>query len=125
MKATTLLPFLFLLLAIPVKTQDAAHLSARSFRQQHEHKILQEFIQLLSVPNIASDRENIRRNAFLIMEMMRRRQSNPRLLKTRERHSPPVVYGEYKVPGAKRTIVLYAHYDGQPTNPKHWIGTQP
>jgi acetylornithine deacetylase/succinyl-diaminopimelate desuccinylase-like protein len=35
-----------------------------------------------------------------------------------------VVYGEILSPGAQRTVVFYAHYDGQPLNPKEW-GTPP
>ena len=31
--------------------------------------------------------------------------------------SPPAVYGELRTPGATRTIVMYAHYDGQPVDP--------
>ena len=37
----------------------------------------------------------------------------------------PVVYGEIKTPGAKHTIVFYAHYDGQPVNPEDWEGKAP
>jgi acetylornithine deacetylase/succinyl-diaminopimelate desuccinylase-like protein len=33
---------------------------------------------------------------------------------------PPVVYGELRVPGARHTVVLYAHYDGQPVDPAEW-----
>jgi acetylornithine deacetylase/succinyl-diaminopimelate desuccinylase-like protein len=32
----------------------------------------------------------------------------------------PVVFGEIRTPGATRTIGLYAHYDGQPLDPKEW-----
>ena len=32
----------------------------------------------------------------------------------------PVVFGELRTPGATRTIVFYAHYDGQPLDPKEW-----
>jgi acetylornithine deacetylase/succinyl-diaminopimelate desuccinylase-like protein len=32
----------------------------------------------------------------------------------------PVVLGEIPSPGATRTIVFYAHYDGQPLDPKEW-----
>jgi len=39
--------------------------------------------------------------------------------------APPAVYGEWNTAGATRTVVLYAHYDGQPTDPKKWTGTQP
>ncbi|MBS1563888.1 MAG: M20/M25/M40 family metallo-hydrolase, partial [Bacteroidetes bacterium] len=30
------------------------------------------------------------------------------------------VYGEVIVPGAKQTLIFYAHYDGQPVNPAQW-----
>ncbi len=31
-----------------------------------------------------------------------------------------MVFGELKTPGAKQTIVFYAHYDGQPVTPEDW-----
>jgi len=34
--------------------------------------------------------------------------------------SNPIVFGEIRTPGATRTIVFYAHYDGQPLDPKEW-----
>jgi acetylornithine deacetylase/succinyl-diaminopimelate desuccinylase-like protein len=34
--------------------------------------------------------------------------------------APPAVYGELPAPGATRTLVLYAHYDGQPVDPRQW-----
>ena len=34
--------------------------------------------------------------------------------------APPVVFGEIDTPGAARTVVFYAHYDGQPLDPKEW-----
>ena len=35
------------------------------------------------------------------------------------------MYGEYRVPGATRTLVFYAHYDGQPADPAQWSGGRP
>jgi acetylornithine deacetylase/succinyl-diaminopimelate desuccinylase-like protein len=97
----------------------------RDYRRRKEHEILREFVQLLSIPNVASDTVNIRRNAGLIVEMMKRRELNPKLLESEDRSAPPAVYGEWIVPGAQRTVVLYAHYDGQPTDPRQWSGTEP
>ena len=97
----------------------------REFRRANEHQILKEFTTLLSIPNVASDTANIRKNAALIVEMMKQRGLNPRLLEGATPDTPPAVYGELKVPGAQRTILVYAHYDGQPTDPKQWTGTQP
>ncbi|PYS74069.1 MAG: peptidase M20, partial [Acidobacteria bacterium] len=97
----------------------------RSFRQTNEHKILGEFLSLLSIPNITSGNAQIRKNAAQIVEMMKQRGLNPRLLEAKTPNTPPLVYGEWKTPGASRTLVLYAHYDGQPTDPKQWTGTLP
>ena len=115
---------LILLLPIPVVAQTTQE-KVREFRRANEHRILKEFTTLLSIPNVASDTENIHKNAALIIEMMQQRGLNPRLLEGASRSVPPAVYGEWKVPGAQRTILLYAHYDGQPTDPKQWTGTSP
>jgi len=97
----------------------------REFRRANGHQILKEFFTLLSIPNVASDTKNIRKNAALIVEMMKQRGLNPRLLEGLTPTTPPAVYGEWKVPGAQRTILVYAHYDGQPADPKQWAGTLP
>jgi len=99
--------------------------AAGNYRRANEHRILAEFVRLLSIPNVASDRENIRRNAALLVEMMGARGLQPRLLEAATADVPPAVFGEWKVPGATRTIIFYAHYDGQPTDPSKWTGTRP
>jgi len=115
---------LLLLLPFPVLAQTTQE-RVRDFRRSNEHQILKEFTTLLSIPNVAADTENIRKNAALILEMMKQRGLSPRLLEGSTPDTPPAVYGEWKVPGAQRTILLYAHYDGQPTDPKQWNGTLP
>ena len=97
----------------------------RDFRKANEHRLLREFLNLLSVPNIASDNANIRKNAQLIIEMMKQRGLSPRLLEAQTPNTPPAVFAELKTPGATRTLILYAHYDGQPTDPKQWSGSLP
>jgi acetylornithine deacetylase/succinyl-diaminopimelate desuccinylase-like protein len=97
----------------------------RDYRRAHERQILEEFTRLLALPNIASDRENIRRNAALLREMMQRRGLNPQLLEGKSVDTPPAVYGEWKVNGATHSIILYAHYDGQPVDPAAWTASPP
>jgi acetylornithine deacetylase/succinyl-diaminopimelate desuccinylase-like protein len=93
----------------------------RAFTTAHQQAILDQFTELLKIPNIASDKEGIRRNADAITAMMQRLNLNPRLLTpVGTPDAPPVIYGEWKVPKAKRTLVVYAHYDGQPINPAEW-----
>src|SRR5438270_4059464 len=102
-----------------------AHTSTRDYRRAHEHQILTEFTHLLAIPNVASDRKNIRRNAQFILEMMQRRGLNPQLLEAKSKDTPPAVFGEWKAPSAARSIILYAHYDGQPVDPKAWTASPP
>jgi acetylornithine deacetylase/succinyl-diaminopimelate desuccinylase-like protein len=95
------------------------------FRLANEHRLLTEFIQLLSIPNIASDTPNIRKNAAYLVAEMKKRGLRPRLLEANDKTVPPVVYGEWMTPGATKTVIFYAHYDGQPTDPADWTGSKP
>lgn len=99
--------------------------SVRQYREANEHRLLTDYFQLLSIPNVASDTPNIRRNADHLVAQMRKRGLNPRLLEAQDSKVPPVVYGEWNTPGATKTVIFYAHYDGQPTDPKDWTGSQP
>ena len=54
--------------------------SVREYRRANEQRILREFVSLLSIPNVASDSEGIRRNAARVVEMMEARGLKPRLL---------------------------------------------
>jgi acetylornithine deacetylase/succinyl-diaminopimelate desuccinylase-like protein len=92
--------------------------AARTWRQQHERAILDEFVALLSIPNIASDRPNIQRNATAIVAMMEKRGIAARQVSVPGGN--PVVFGEIQTPGATRTIGFYTHYDGQPLDPREW-----
>jgi acetylornithine deacetylase/succinyl-diaminopimelate desuccinylase-like protein len=116
---------LIALFPAPLLTQTTVQESVRDYRRANEHRIIREFLDLLSIPNVASDQENIRRNSALIVQMMKQRGLNPRLLEAKSSGTPAAVYGEWQTPGAKRTLVLYAHYDGQPTDPKQWTGSEP
>ena len=104
--------------AVVVAQTNAAAQAARSWRQQHERAIIDEFVTLLSIPNIARDRENIQRNAEAIAAMMAKRGVTPTLVSVPGGN--PIVFGEIRTPGATRTIAFYAHYDGQPLDAKEW-----
>ena len=90
---------------------------AREYRRAHEAEIITEFVDLLSIPNVASDIGNMRRNAARLIEMMGSRGIEARLL---EGNGPPAIFGELKATGATRTIGFYAHYDGQPVDESKW-----
>ena len=92
------------------------------YTASHQRAIVSELVELVAIPNNAADTENIRRNAVLLREMLRRRSFSTEILET---DSNPLVWGELKVPGAKRTLLFWAHYDGQPVDPKAWKQASP
>ncbi len=103
---------------IDARLANPAALAARQWRQQHERAIVDEFVALLAVPNVSSDKPNIQRNAELIAKMIEARNLTATLVSVPGGN--PIVVSEIRTPGATRTIGLYAHYDGQPLDPKEW-----
>lgn len=98
----------------------------KQFRQARETAIMDEYLQFVSIPNVSSDSENIPKNAAFIVQMLEQRGVKATLLHGTTPGVNPVVFAEVKVPGAKKTIAYYAHYDGQPVNPKQWsTGLEP
>jgi acetylornithine deacetylase/succinyl-diaminopimelate desuccinylase-like protein len=92
--------------------------AVREYRQQHEVEIVRSYAQLLSLPNVASDTANIKLNADAISRMLEQRGFHAQELSVPG--APPVVYGELSTPGAKHTLLFYAHYDGQPVDKAQW-----
>src|SRR5438045_1855141 len=84
-------------LYLSIASAQTRAVSAREYRQAHESEIIAEFVDLLSVPNVASDTVNIRRNADKLIGLMTRRGIAARLL---EGNGPPAIFGELKTPGA-------------------------
>jgi acetylornithine deacetylase/succinyl-diaminopimelate desuccinylase-like protein len=92
------------------------------FVAAHQQQIMREFVELLAIPNVAADRANVRRNANLLTTLFAKRGFTAEILET---DGNPLVFAELRVPGAKRTVLFYAHYDGQPVEPKGWSQPDP
>src|SRR4051812_21138425 len=88
----------------------------------NQRAIVSELVDLLAIPNVAADRENIRKNAARVRQMLEKRGLTAEILETT---GNPLVWGELKVPRATRPLLLYAHYDGQPVTPKDWHQPSP
>ncbi len=91
----------------------------RAYRAANEKQILEEFTGLLSLPNVATNVADIERNAAHIRAALERRGFSTRLLSAGP-GTPPSVFGELTSPGARKTVVFYAHYDGQPAAQPEW-----
>ncbi len=90
----------------------------RGYRAQHEVEIVTELAELVALPNIAADLDAMEVNAEHLTELLEARRFSVSLL--RAEGGPPVVYAERASEGAGRTVVFYAHYDGQPVVPELW-----
>ena len=114
--------FLLSFLTSQLISAQSTELSAiRKYGNENAGKIITEFTEFLSLPNIATDSIGQQKNAAFIMEMMNKRGiQKVQLLNASTPGVPPAVYGEVMVPGAKQTLIFYAHYDGRPVNPAQW-----
>ncbi|HUE43451.1 MAG TPA: M20/M25/M40 family metallo-hydrolase [Candidatus Sulfotelmatobacter sp.] len=95
----------------------------REYRVQHEGAIVYELAKFLAIPNVASDEVNIQKNAARLLEMLKARGVETEVLPIAGRG--PVVFGKLTTPGAKRTVIFYAHYDGQPVDAAAWTDGKP
>src|SRR5579885_288576 len=95
----------------------------REYRKQNENRIMRELTELLAIPNVASDTENIQKNAEHLVEMLEARGIATHLFPITGRG--PVVFGKLEAPDAKRTVIFYAHYDGQPVDAAAWTDGKP
>jgi acetylornithine deacetylase/succinyl-diaminopimelate desuccinylase-like protein len=96
----------------------ALRAQVRAWRSAHEQAIVGELAALSALRNVASNRQDIERNAAFLSQLLAKRGLAPRLLTAGD--SPPAVYAELRVPGARRTVMFYAHYDGQPAEAADW-----
>ncbi|HZD06277.1 MAG TPA: M20/M25/M40 family metallo-hydrolase, partial [Longimicrobiales bacterium] len=102
----------------PLRAQQPGLEAARAWREAHGPAVLREYADLLAIPNVASDRPGIRRNAEEIVGRLRAVGAEAELLELPDAN--PVVYGTLSGPGAVRTLGVYVHYDGQPADSSRW-----
>jgi acetylornithine deacetylase/succinyl-diaminopimelate desuccinylase-like protein len=97
--------------------------SVRAYRVAHDKEIVGELAAFAALRNVANERSgmaDVSANAAALAAMLQRRGIATRRLEVPG--SPPAVYGELRAAGARRTLVFYAHYDGQPADPAEWHG---
>lgn len=95
----------------------------RAYVAAHRQQIVEEYLNLVSLPDLHGDAPALKRNADLLVQMMKQRGLDPQEWDTSS--GVPVVFGEKLVPGAKHTILFYIHYDGQPVDAKRWAQPDP
>lgn len=91
------------------------------------HAALRELVALLSLPNVATNQADIRKNAEYLRAAFEKRGFASAIVTTRR---SPVVMAERPLDqpapaGGGRTITFYFHYDGQPVSPAEWRDSGP
>ncbi|HEV7516940.1 MAG TPA: M20/M25/M40 family metallo-hydrolase, partial [Thermoanaerobaculia bacterium] len=98
--------------------KDRALAAVRAYREANGARILADFADLLAIPNVAGDTPNIAKNVAYLKDVFTRRGVKMEVWEIPG--ASPVLYGRLDVPSARRTLGIYAHYDGQPVDPKQW-----
>ncbi|MEP5610909.1 MAG: M20/M25/M40 family metallo-hydrolase [Cyclobacteriaceae bacterium] len=111
------LAFLLITLSLFSFSQDVGKIS-EDYIEKNGVDILNNFKELLSLPNVAYDLKNINRNAEFIKTELEKRGVETKLL--RMVGTPPIIFGYLPAKKAKRTLAFYVHYDGQPVDKTKW-----
>ncbi|MGD0733834.1 MAG: M20/M25/M40 family metallo-hydrolase [Terracidiphilus sp.] len=120
--STLLLMFLTGIQVKEIQAQPTPPQAAHSYTAARQAELTQQFSDFLSIPNVAADPASLRKNAEFLLAQLKARGANAQLLTAPGLPAtvPPLVWGEFRTPGAARTLVFYAHYDGQPVTPSEW-----
>jgi acetylornithine deacetylase/succinyl-diaminopimelate desuccinylase-like protein len=78
-----------------------------------------QLADMIAIDSVAASPAGLRRQADMLLAALKTRGFAAKQLDGLG--GPPVVFAELKTPGAKRTVVFYAHYDGQPVVPSQWV----
>jgi acetylornithine deacetylase/succinyl-diaminopimelate desuccinylase-like protein len=108
---------LVLLLSAPAFAADLRE-EVSNYRATHEAAIIGQLDELIRLHSVAADPKGLAATAARLEELLKARGFETQSWSAAG--SPPVVYGFLKTPGAKRTAIFYAHYDGQPVTPSQW-----
>lgn len=102
--------------AAPLPAESVA--ATRAWRDAHAPEVIANFVDLLRIPNVAADPQNLNRNAEHIVAMFAARGFAMERLEIDG--AAPLIVGARRSESATRTIVFYAHYDGQPVHSEEW-----
>jgi hypothetical protein len=113
---------LFVSIIVFMQGAHAGSLSADVARQAQQN--WPEFLDLLAIPNVADQPADIQRNATFLEQAFAKRGFKVRRLDNPAKR--PAVFAELASSSAQaRTVLLYAHFDGQPVIPENWSQADP
>jgi len=88
-----------------------------AYIDQNLNRFIDELFVLLRQPSISARWEGVVECSQLLTGMMEKIGIKPRILPMGGERKPPLIYGEILNPEAKRTLLIYGHFDVQPPEP--------
>ena len=80
------------------------------------------FVEFLRRNSVSQEPDRVRDTGEWLAATLRARGLDGRVLET---GGNPAVFGERRVPGAERTVLIYCHYDTKPVPTKGWLQPNP
>ncbi len=91
--------------------------AAKKHRMANEVQLLNDFRELLSLPNVSSNLDDMKKNSDWIESYLQKRHFKTEVWTAGR---APYIFAERKTEGATKTVLIYAHFDGQPVDTKNW-----
>jgi acetylornithine deacetylase/succinyl-diaminopimelate desuccinylase-like protein len=107
------------LAAAPARPGTSLTAQVEAYRGAHEREIVAELAQLTAIRSVAADPAGLAQAAQRLVQLLKARGFEVQALRDAPT-TPALVFGSRTTPGATRTVVFYAHYDGQPVTPSQW-----
>lgn len=101
--------------SVAVKAETPSDINA--YTHANEKQILQDFIEFLAIPNISATPADMFKNSDWITAYIAKRGFISEVVTAGR---APYILAEKRVLGASKTILIYAHFDGQPVEPANW-----
>jgi acetylornithine deacetylase/succinyl-diaminopimelate desuccinylase-like protein len=89
------------------------------YRLAHERAIVGELDELTRIRSVAADPAGLAAAAARLQDLLKARGFETAQFEGAP-GTPALVFGSRRAAGAKRTVIFYAHYDGQPVTPSQW-----
>lgn len=100
--------------------------TSQEYIDQHKDQFLEELFELLRIPSVSTDsskKEEIKKaSQFLMNQLKSLELEHVELFET---PGNPIVYGEHCPHNDKPTVLIYGHYDVQPSDPDDLWDTPP
>lgn len=80
-----------------------------NYIEVNSEKFIKELVRLVKQPSVSAKNEGLKECAEIVERMMKEVGLSTKIIP--EREGNPVVFGEIKGKKAKKTLLLYDHYD--------------